>query len=197
MGKTKICSADQIVYAASAAAFSNLGSSDSPTLQFLLERPTTGLIPLYKQGSCKCCDSKCNAKVFAAAINALATINYFILPEYLQIPATDSIVPPAFLAYLTLIELVQLYVNNKCKCKNSKLKKQYEKIFTEAFNTIATEGAVETTVITDGNTVITITLNINLITATAHYVAANINCENIPITNVPTGGTLLVGGVPN
>jgi len=190
MGKTKICSVDQLVYSAAARAYNILGQSDVPTLQYLLENPTTGFLVLYKQGSCKCCDSKCNAKVFAAAIDALATVNYFILPVFLQQNPTVGLadVSPAYVAYLTLLTLLQTYVNNKCKCKDSKVKKQYEKIFTSAFNTIASEGASEVTTDDAGTITTTFVLNINLITATARYVNANINCEAIPITNAIIAG---------
>jgi len=186
--KTKICSADHIVLNAAAEAYTNLGSSDTQTLRYLLENKETGFLTYYYLTGNSKCSSECRAQLFALAISALGKINYFFVPAYMQITAVDTETPPAYIAYLVLLYLLQLYVekiDNACKEDY----KKYTEMFCTAFKTIdngivslveveASEGVVQTVPV----------LNLNLITATAHYLAINIGCTPISITNAQIGG---------
>lgn len=191
MGKCKrICSNDHIVLDASARAFTNLGSSDSPTLQYLLENPTTGILTFYYRTGCKSCSTSCNAEIYAKVIDALAKINYFFLPSYLQLQPTVGVadLPPAYIAYATLLYLLQLYITKLEGCSNES---KINQIFINAFKTIdrdlisiAVSGADEIPV-----------LNLNVITAVAHYVALNLDCKPTNITNTQVATSVFVQNI--
>lgn len=194
----KICSADHIVLDASARAYTNLGSSDSPTLQYLLENPDTGFLTYYYRTGCKSCSNECNAEIYANAIDALAKINYFFIPSYLQLQPTDEVadLPPAYIAYLTLLYLLQLYVDKSTGCCEKEYK-NYNKIFCQAFKTIENSGV---SIVVSSGTMDTIfetpVINLNVITATARYVSLNLGCQGIGITNTQVGGGNTISGVP-
>lgn len=194
--KTKICSADHIVLNAAAEAYTNLGSSDTPTLRYLLENKQNGLLTYYYLTGKSKCSSECRAEMFAMAISILGKINYFFLPSYMQITTVDADTPEAYLAYLVLLYLLQLYVekiDNACKEDY----KKYTEIFCTAFKTIDNGIVSLVEVEGDGGAVQTVpVLNLNLITATAHYLAINLGCSPISITNAQVGGTEYVVTAP-
>lgn len=191
MGKCKkLCPADTIVLNAAAEAYANLGSSDVPTLRYLLENPETGFLTYYYLTGKSDCSSKCNAELFASAISALAKINYFLVPVYQQqlIVSVTTEYPPALVAYYTLLYLLQLYIE---KTANGCASKQYTTIFKTAFCTINEKGVAMVTVdeTVDETVVAQVVpvINLPLITATAHYVAINLGCTPISIVNAQVG----------
>lgn len=190
MGKNKkICSADHIVLDAAAKAYTNLGTSDAPTLQWLLENPNTGFLTYYYLTGKSGCSSKCRAEIFALAISALAKINYFMVPSYLQLTAEDLAVetPPAYLAYLILLYLLQVYVSKiDCACKDDA--KKYNEIFISTFCNID-NNAVANVIVNTGETIEEVpVLNITAISSAAHYTTVGLGCQPINIVNAQVGG---------
>ena len=158
------CYEDHLVYDSAALTFSNVGLSTVVALQALID----SYIVLYRKTSCECCSDKQNAELFAEIITAVGALNAFITPGLIPVVGSEPYLATIGLATLNLI--VGYYVNFPCLCKKGKeMRKNIAEVFFKAIRNLNHFGITGST------------LNLTLITATAHYLAVEFCLEPIPI----------------